>query len=520
MVDPNRDVNLAFNFFNAEFNSNDGLSDRRSSFGAEPEEDDDEDEGLVYCICRTSDTSRFMIGCDKCNEWYHGDCISITEEYAKRIQQFYCLMCRDKDPSLEIKFKEKKQYVRKDKSGEKQKSAPQSLSNSAKVGVDILIDDKCKIDPDYEPELKRRKYLESEDEDEEDEDDDDEDEFVPKPPSKKTSAIKRSTAKVRNTQTKTKTKRPRKKDGPKVKDATNKGGRRKNKLDDSTKVKKSHKKELIEVDEGPKQCYGPGCIKVARKGSKYCSDDCGMKLATNRIYEILPHRIRQWQSTSSAADKYCQKSLELIRQEQQTAKRILEELDLKQQLLDELISKAQTIPPLSEEETNEETETESELSIYCVTCGHEVSYRLAMRHMERCFNKYESQTSFGSAFRTKIEGVFCDVYNPHQKTYCKRLKILCPEHSKDPKIGDDEVCGCPLVTNCFDYTGNFCRELKKKCSKHFCWAKLRRAELDMERLQQWFKLDELFEKEQKIRYTMANRGGVLALMLHQTIIQE
>lgn len=65
-------------------------------------------EEVAYCICRTSETDRFMIGCDNCNEWYHGDCISITEEFAKRIQKFYCLMCRDKDPNLVIKIKEKK----------------------------------------------------------------------------------------------------------------------------------------------------------------------------------------------------------------------------------------------------------------------------------------------------------------------------------------------------------------------------------------------------------------------------
>ena len=30
--------------------------------------------------------------------------------------------------------------------------------------------------------------------------------------------------------------------------------------------------------------------------------------------------------------------------------------------------------------------------------------------------------------------LFCDVYNPHSKTYCKRLQVLCPEHSRDPKV--------------------------------------------------------------------------------------
>lgn len=27
------------------------------------------------------------------------------------------------------------------------------------------------------------------------------------------------------------------------------------------------------------QCHGPGCVNPANLGSRYCSDDCGMKLA-------------------------------------------------------------------------------------------------------------------------------------------------------------------------------------------------------------------------------------------------
>lgn len=80
--------------------------------------------------------------------------------------------------------------------------------------------------------------------------------------------------------------------------------------------------------------------------------------------------------------------------------------------------------------------------------------------------------------------MFCDFFNPQQNTYCKRLRILCPEHSKEPKVSDDEVCGCPLVQNVFESTGEYCRQPRKKCAKHYCWEKLVRAEIDMERVRQ------------------------------------
>lgn len=34
------------------------------------------------------------------------------------------------------------------------------------------------------------------------------------------------------------------------------------------------------------QCYGPGCVQVARPNSKYCSDKCGLALATCRILQV------------------------------------------------------------------------------------------------------------------------------------------------------------------------------------------------------------------------------------------
>lgn len=58
--------------------------------------------------------------------------------------------------------------------------------------------------------------------------------------------------------------------------------------------RRKRKDSLTEIDiskrtfdnQVPRQCYGPECIKEARHHSKYCSDECGMKLAYARIYHV------------------------------------------------------------------------------------------------------------------------------------------------------------------------------------------------------------------------------------------
>jgi len=130
-----------------------------------------------------------------------------------------------------------------------------------------------------------------------------------------------------------------------------------------------------------------------------------------------------------------------------------------------------------------------------VTCGNLCTERIALKHMEKCFNKVESQAFFGSYFKTRIDGqsMFCDYYNPQTKMYCKRLKVICPEHEKEKKVNDDEVCGCPLpkLTNVLEDSENdICLASKRTCSLHFKWEKMRRAHIDLEKLRtvSFFKL--------------------------------
>ncbi|XP_073976094.1 CXXC-type zinc finger protein 1-like isoform X2 [Rhodnius prolixus] len=488
-------------------------------------------DGQAYCICRSSDSSRFMIGCDACEEWYHGDCIGINQKEAKHIKRYFCDRCHEEDPSLVTVFKSSSKNVDSD-------------YEPPRVGR--------KADVNYEPPKVGRKADSSR-------------HHISNNISKK---VKKAgiqpdcghcTACIRTSDCGScRTCRQAGKHSRnkclyricKKKKNSSSGGSGRYKQSSTADMHSSCESEegasAAPVDTNiPQvlgttvkpgmQCYGPGCVQVARPNSKYCSDKCGLALATCRILQVLPQRVQEWSMTPTHAEEMNKKELEIIRKKQEEARAALQELDKKYQELDALVERAKrtTVPEEYGEEVEkpklpkgrrraEEGRADDESSIYCVTCGHEIHTSTAIKHLEKCFNKYESQTSFGSIYKTRIEGnnMFCDFYNPANKTYCKRLKVLCPEHNKEPKISPTEVCGFPFVKNVFEETGEICKYPKKSCSRHHCWEKLRRAEIDMERVRQWLKIDELLEQERQIRAIMSSRAGVVALMLHSTFDHE
>jgi hypothetical protein len=46
----------------------------------------------VYCICRGVEEG-LMIQCDGCDEWFHGICISVTQEEADAMESYICALC-------------------------------------------------------------------------------------------------------------------------------------------------------------------------------------------------------------------------------------------------------------------------------------------------------------------------------------------------------------------------------------------------------------------------------------------
>ncbi|KAF4587121.1 Set1 complex component spp1 [Ophiocordyceps camponoti-floridani] len=58
------------------------------------EASDDESDNGPYCICRGPDDHRWMIGCENCEDWFHGECINITKETGESlIEKFICPNC-------------------------------------------------------------------------------------------------------------------------------------------------------------------------------------------------------------------------------------------------------------------------------------------------------------------------------------------------------------------------------------------------------------------------------------------
>lgn len=57
---------------------------------------DDETDNGPYCICRGPDDHRWMIGCDVCEDWFHGECVNLDKETGEKlVERFVCPNCTD-----------------------------------------------------------------------------------------------------------------------------------------------------------------------------------------------------------------------------------------------------------------------------------------------------------------------------------------------------------------------------------------------------------------------------------------
>lgn len=52
----------------------------------------------LYCLCRTPyDESQFYVGCDRCQDWFHGKCVGISQKEADTMDVYLCPKCQQQD---------------------------------------------------------------------------------------------------------------------------------------------------------------------------------------------------------------------------------------------------------------------------------------------------------------------------------------------------------------------------------------------------------------------------------------
>ncbi|KAK4042516.1 Set1 complex component spp1 [Parachaetomium inaequale] len=55
-----------------------------------------ESDNGPYCLCRGPDDHRFMIACDRCEDWFHGECIGMDKHTGESlVQKYICPNCTD-----------------------------------------------------------------------------------------------------------------------------------------------------------------------------------------------------------------------------------------------------------------------------------------------------------------------------------------------------------------------------------------------------------------------------------------
>ncbi|CBY31474.1 unnamed protein product [Oikopleura dioica] len=460
-----------------------------------------------------------MIACDKelvqehdkllCEEWFHGECIDLDESDAKYIKEFFCQACSEAHPECVTRFSKKrdKEQSRKERKEKKREKGKIDKKVKKKRKAQIFSSDEDEPMPQKNA---RKTPMDPSSIFSDDDGDDNFDQFLNSVKNEKDASSKPTREKDFLVDDDEEEFEPDSTQDPD--DSFD--------LDDTLPKKKRKAKEK----QPPQQCHGPSCVRQARKRSKYCSDACGLAMASARIDKYLVPQLDEIDKIPSVAEIELVFKLTKLEKKYYAEEARKNDLEKKFKFLEELITYSRTRPIKRDAEN---TDNESDEHLFCPICGHMSSSKIIIKHINKCYRKAESATAYFAATETIVEGskrLFCDFFNLKTGTFCKRLKVMCPEHYNDAKVLDDnEVCGCPLVTQGNDFFDlqiekiNYCLLSKKACKKHYLWDKFYRAANDVSRVRALTKMMEISKEMYSIKSMIQARKSAVLRMFNETI---
>lgn len=436
-----------------------------------------------------------MIACEECDDWFHGKCISISRKSAKYIEKYYCDSCIKRNSELKIVYKPDR---------------PEKFDIPKKVVLPKtpkIENSKKLIQPDTE---NQNKIIE-----------------------KKSTSIQPLLRQTQEQQTSTK-KAVLKKTAP----SFNKSGQPRRKPGPKGKSKIHHHHR--------KQCGNPVCCFEARPESSYCSEECGLEFNKQRYEKFFmtktdyiksSHgktlRMKHWGMLNSEKESIIKK-INMLKDDklesENTINRIKAEAKAKCKPKWTKIKDHEDTRDDSDPDDNEEVLSSDATKTYCITCGATITANQALKHWSTCHKKNEDVYNFTADQEIKFE--YNETEDPHPRLrcnhkdkksgrFCMNIEGACPLHS-NWNCDKDEVCGCPLnVTQKLIPDGNYCTELKKDCIQHYHWDRFRIAQINMERLHAFTKLDIVNAKLKDAEIALDDCfGGVVGLMLHNTLDEK
>ncbi|KRF98495.1 uncharacterized protein Dwil_GK27940 [Drosophila willistoni] len=205
-------------------------------------------EVIEYCICRRNNADGFMICCDKCNEWFHGECIGLNEDMGLLYDVYYCIACKKKNAKLKSTFK-----------------TPPIAAASLSIHTGVVLPNKLdKVKVPISPERQKPEPQQ---------------EIVATPEQSSGSPTIENTVEVAM---------------PVVSIE--------NKVHEREKFVKGESKgcqcnlylESSEESKKRPKCWGYMCDEIARPKSRYCSDECGSVATVTRIFSTMQPLDNGW----------------------------------------------------------------------------------------------------------------------------------------------------------------------------------------------------------------------------------